>query len=1099
MAEKDYKEAAKVAAFKKRQGDHVHYQPLSVRAAKRQRAVARAHNGKPMRFVSLHHHSTYSFLDGFQLPEAHVRRATEINMQAIAMTEHGNIFSHVKLEKAAQAAGVKPIFGCEVYMGWTDDERKAQKKNHLTVLAKDEMGYRNLLQLVSRSWAEGFYHEPTVDPYWLVEHQKGLVVLSGCQGSALFTALVGGKHVAEEDASYERGLQVAAWFASRLDDYYVEVQAFPELTRTCDANPLLAQVAADVGVPLVATMDVHYTAPEEVEIQKILHNVRPGNKQTLEDQVRDWGYQAPLCLPPTDRSIYRRLRETGLTENQATEAIVSTEEIAQECNVVLPKLPVVHYPLPRGYDTEQDLWRAWLREGWFYRGIDKLAQAGVERYRAQLHHEMELIESKDFVGYFLIVADGVRYAKDQQIPVGPARGSAAASLCCYLLRITEVDPLRFPELQFERFLDPTREDMPDIDLDFAPSGIPLLREYYGRKYGDDCVGSVGTFGMYKSRAALDDVARVFKVPKHEVEKIKGLLIERSSGDLRASATIQDTMEQFEQVQEVVDTYPDLKYAMDLEGNAKSFGVHAAGLVVSNGPITDVCALLERTVDGHLRQVVSMDKYDAKRQGLEKLDFLSLATMEQIYDVLQQVGASVEDLYDIPLDDADTAQGFVDNDVVGIFQFDGRSMRFLNSMLKADTFREVAHAVTLVRPGPMLSGAAQHYIAVKNGAEHEHVHPALEAITSTTNYQVIFQEQVLRIVREIGGFDYTHRARIRKVMSAKRGEQEFNREWHRFRDGAAKLHDMDADTAMEIWNIITTAGAYVFNAAHSYAYGMLGWWCMYLKRHYPAQFYSAGLAKLPKGDDGVRHDSLRRDAVAKGLALLPPDRHSGTSWRARDKHTLVAGWEQIPGIGEVLAERISDYLVTCKGKRKVDLSQVPGVGPKTVATIQEFQHSSDPFGVEAVERALAAARAAVDEAGLPAPTHTAAEALAAPIGRQVVLGIPTHRNLRELFEVHRARTGEELDPATVKDPDNTEWVLMPVRDSSDSIQVIFSRRNYRHFKKAIWDIRLNKDVVLVEGSKVGGGNKDKGWGSNSGVFIVSKLWVIDVSEDVNGSA
>lgn len=1088
----DWKEKNKVAAFKERQHDHVHYQPLALRARKRQRAFARAHRGlKPMRFVSLHHHSTYSFLDGLQLPSAHVRRATEINMPALAMTEHGNTFSHAKLEQACMDAGVKPLFGCEVYTGWTD-ERRAQKKNHLTVLAKNEVGYRNLLELVSRSWADGFYHEPTVDPRWLVDMQEGLVVLSGCQGSALFTACVGGKHVADEDAGYKRGLRVAKWFSDRLDDYFVEVQAFPELAKTCTANPMLASIAKRIGRPLVATMDCHYTAPEEVEIQKVLHNVRPGNKRTLEDQVRDWGYDAPLCPPPTDRSIYRRLRATGLTHEQAAEAIVSTEEIAGACNVQLPKLEQVHYPLPPNVKTEVGLWRDWLKEGWHYRGIGSLAPADRERYRVQLKHEMELIESKDFVGYFLIVSDGIKAAKDEGIPVGPARGSAAASLCCWLLRITEVDPLQFPELSFERFLDPTRKDLPDIDLDIAPEGLPWLRDYYQAKYGVECVSTVGTFTMYKPKASVDDAAKVFRVPKYEADNLKDLLLERSSGDLRASAGVQDTVDQFDAARDIVDRYPDLRYAMDLEGNAKGFGTHAAGLVVANEPLHHVASVLTKEVKGEVRQVVGLDKYDAERQGLMKLDYLSLATLGQLYEVLRLLDWSVEDLYAIPLDDAEVVKGFQENDTVAIFQFDGRTMRFLNSMLKPDNFNEVAHAVTLARPGPMLSGASQQYIQVKNGAAHESVHPALDAITATTNYQVIFQEQILKIVREIGGFDYTHRAQIRKIIAKKRGEQEMNREWQRFREGAAKKQGMDEAEAKRVWDIIATAGAYVFNAAHSYSYGMLGWWCMYFKRHHPAEFFAAGLAKLPAGDDGVRHEGLRRDAFAKGLKLLPPGPASEVSWTTTRTGHLLAGWAQVPGVGPKKAPLYVDHFN--RGGTLANLDTLPGVGAKTIEKLQAFINKPDPFGVQALERALEIGRTTCAEGGLPAPTGVAQDVLDDERGKPLTLLLmPMKRNLRELFEVHRSRTGEELDPTTIKgfDPDKTEWVLMEARDGTGNLQLLFGRNHYPRFKKAIWDVNLGHDVVLVSGKKMLTGNT---WGKGGGIFYVHKMWVIDPEGD-----
>ena len=417
----------KSAAFERRDGECSHaHQTITMRARRRQRAAARAHVGlKPMTFVSLHHHSTLgSYLDGYQLPEAHVRRATEINMGAMAMTEHGNIDSHVKFEAAAEGTGVKPIFGCEFYTGFTDEARRTQRKYHLTVLAATPEGYQNLLKLVTLSFAEGFHYEPTISGDMLYRHRKGLIVLSGCQGSLLFCSAVGGKLIEEKDASYARARKVAQWFRAKFGDaYYIEVQAFPELDQTRRFAPMAENLSRELGIGLVGTMDCHYTAPEEVELQKVLHNVRPGEKRTLEEQVRSWGYEVPLCPPPNDRAIYRRLVATGISRGAAIEAIANTAEIAQRCNVTLPKLPMVRYPLPRGYTSEQDLWRDWLKDGWRYRKCNQLPAAEREQYKARLKYEMDLIESKGFISYFLIVSDSVKYAKDHDIPVGPARGS----------------------------------------------------------------------------------------------------------------------------------------------------------------------------------------------------------------------------------------------------------------------------------------------------------------------------------------------------------------------------------------------------------------------------------------------------------------------------------------------------------------------------------------------------------------------------------------------------------------------------------------------------------------------------------------------------
>lgn len=1103
---------AQVSTFTK-ECDHG-YQPIGVRARKRQRAAARRHgNLKPMRFVSLHHHSTYSYLDGFQLPEAHVRRATEINMGALAMTEHGNIFSHVKLEKAAEEQGVKPIFGCEVYCS----HDQTQKKNHLTLLAMNTQGYRNLLQLVSKSWAEGFYYEPTVSYKWLKQYSQGIICLSGCQGSALFTALVGGKFVDPADASYARGKKVAKFFKKIYGDrFFLEVQAFPELDKSCKANPMIERLGRELGIRLVATMDCHYTAPEEQEIQKLLHNVRPGEKRTLEDMVRDWGYEVPLCPPPTDMAIYRRLRGTGLSKAAALEAIISTEEIAQQCKVTLPKLPPVEFPLPKGFKTVKEFWRHQLKEGWRYRKCAQLPAKERARYKKQLAKEMEVIEAKGYESYFMVVQDFVVFAKDEQIPVGPARGSAAASLACWLLRITEVNPMLFDNLVFERFIDWSRADMPDIDLDFATYGRPIVREYGVAKYGEGCVNNIGTFTMYKSKLALDDVARVHQIPKYKVETVKNLLIERSSGDLRASATIEDTVGQFDEAAAVVGEHPELQLAMDLEGNVKGFGVHAAGLVISNGPITDVTAVLEKDIKGNLVQVVSMDKKDAERQGLEKLDFLALGTMDMIAEALHQLGMSVEELYELPLDDPKTIEGFRQNDVLGIFQFEGRAMRSINGALKPDNFDEICDVNALSRPGPLHNGAANAYIDVKRGAaKPERIHPALDAITEKTNFQIVYQEQILRAVVEIGGFDWTHASYIRKIISKKLGEQEFNRQWSRFWDGASTVHKrtdypkMDKATAKRIWGGLITSGSYAFNAAHSRSYGMIGYWSMWLKQHYPSVFFSSSLTKTRKGTGGGnvksqfkgatidRHVVLMRDAVKgkpecgrKPLKVMPPDAKSVVGWRAEGKDTLVAGLDQIPNIGPKKAEAMATYRDEHDISDWADYAAVSGIGPATIEKMTEFIERDDPFNIEGIDRTLDAVRDMLAEgwAGMPEPTHRAPEV---PYERGkdqkiVFLGMPIDVNLRDIFESNRARTGEELSRDSVRDPDKNEWVMILCTDGDEQVTIRVDRWRYPKFKKMVWGTKMGHDLLLVEGVK-------PGFRTAREVYV-RKMWVIDPDDD-----
>jgi DNA polymerase III subunit alpha len=1061
---------------------------------------------KEITFCSLHHHTTFSYLDGYGTPEGHIERAATLGMPAMALTEHGNVSSHVRLEQAAIAANVKPIFGCELYTGGIG-EAATQRKNHLTVLAENQEGYRNLLRLVSRGWSEGFYYEPTVAGSMLSEHKEGVVVLSGCSGSLLATSLVGGKNVAPEDASMERGRHVAERFKDALgDSFYLEVQAFPELDKTCNVNKALGELSEKLGIPLVATLDVHYTQPEESELQAILHNVRGQHRKSLEDLAKAWSYDVKLC-PIGDDALLKRLVHTGLSVKQAAQAIMNTKEIAQRCNVTLPKVDNLQFPLAgTGFDDPVALFRRWVNDGWKYRRFPSLPPQERQRYIERCKYEMTLIESKGFVDYFLVVSDAVRFAKDSGIPVGPARGSAAASLVCYLLRITEVEPMLFPTLMFERFIDVNRHDLPDIDLDFDDEERWRVRDYLVRKYGADRVGNIGTFTKYKGKNSLEDVQRSLYPENWEakaaVDEIKGLLLERSSGDLRASATIEDTIEMFPQVKAAFDRFPGLYKATLLEGNIRGMSVHAAGLVVANAPLTDFCAVYARQgIDGSVVEVVSLDKFDAEYLNILKIDALGLKTMGMIRLCLEQIGMSLEELYAIGLDDRSTIDGFREGDVVGIFQFDGRAMRSVNQGVIPDNFMEVCDINALARPGPLHSGATGDYIDAKHGRKASfHYHPIVDRVTEHTQFQVVYQEQILQIVRELGGFSWEEAARIRKIISKKRGEQEFNQQRDKFVQGAKK-HGMDKADANKVFSMLATAGAYAFNAAHCVSYGMLAYWTMWLKRNHPTAFYVASLRKTGGGDKKGREkqSQLLRDCAKKGIPVKSLHLNKcGTNW-TMDGDSIRPGFTQISGIGEktanvILAKReelgrFSDWS---------DVAKARGVGPIAIEKMQEFIEQEDPFQLTLLQETLDKVRKELingmpDQPGspfsLPRPTHTAAEVPYEKTERDVGvvwLGIIRDRNLKDLFEMHHSKTGEILDPGTVRDPHLNEWVVMTGEDDTDMMVVTIDRWRYRKFREQVWDIRVGQDLVLVRGLK-------KHFQARRAIYVTD-LWVIDPEDD-----
>lgn len=1047
--------------------------------------------GRPMRWASLHGHSTYSYLDGYGLPEDHMERAGDLQISAMALTEHGNIASHVKLEMAAEKLGVKPIYGCEFYAS----PGRTQKKNHLTVLAATDEGYQNLLRLSSEAASEeNFYYRPTLSGRSLNENRTGLLVLSGCLTSQLADSLVGGVLVEESEASYARGREVARRYRNALgDSYYLECQAFPELEKTRSVNGQLARISEELKIPLVATMDTHYPLPEHRELQAILHNLRSWGKETLEEQTRRWGYNVPLCFPERDSSIVERLIGTGLTRSQAQAAVLNTEEIAQRCNVTLPRHPTLRYPCPDG-KTAKQVWLEELRAGWAYRGFEALTGKARADYQARVKREREIIESKDFLDYFLLVGDVVRWAKDQGIPVGPARGSAAASLLCYLLRITEVNPMQFPDLVFERFIDVTRADLPDIDLDFASSRRGELYDYLVAKYGAECVANVGTFQMYKSKNSLDDVARVFKVPKWDIDRIKDVLIERSSGDLRASATIEDTIEQFAQAREVFELHPDLHWASQLEGNVKGVGVHAAGLIVSNGPLSHITAVTRKVVAGHLRDVITFDKYDSERQGLLKMDFLALNTMDLIDECLKATGMTLPELYKLPLDDEKVIDGFRRNDVIGIFQFEGRAMRSVCGAIRPDNFKEICDVNALARPGPLHNGSSNEYIDIKSGvAQPERIHPMLDHIVATTNYQIVYQEQILKIVTEIGNFDWTAASYIRKIISKKLGEQEFNRQWDKFRSGAVS-NGMDEATARRIWGACITAGAYAFNYAHCCAYGMLGYWAMHFKVYHPSVFFAAALRYCAGSKE--KELSLLRDTKRheRTLEILPPDiALSAAEWRPEGEQQLRMGFNQIPGI----ADKTSTQILAWRGEREdlrwSDLAEVKGIGKKTIEKIYEFTVHSDPLGIFKLRNDMGKVMLFIDEHGLPQPTHTAAQIPYERVESRrnlpvVWLGAVVDRNLRDLFESNMARTGVALDPSEVKDPDKNEWCIMLGVDEDEQVSITVDRYLYSDpfIKELVWGLRPGRDLVLVQGYKK--------WFQTARKIYVTNIWIIDPEDD-----
>lgn len=1034
-----------------------------------------------MKFVSLHHHTTYSYMDGFGPVRDHVARAAELGMPALAATEHGNVSSHVQLEKESQKAGIKPIFGLEAYCAPSNmREQKNRRKWHLTLLAENAEGYRNLMRIVTKSWADGFYQWPTVHGEWLQEHSEGIIALSGCADSLLSCTLLGGK--GRETGDEREALAVMRKFKRIFGDrYYVEAQMFPELERTRKLNPWFEQAAKKVGVPLVATADCHYPYPDDNKMQVILHTAGRGlgNVDTAESQ---WEYDIRLTLPSDDEKVLSRLRGTGLSDSAAWQAWDNTDEIAGRCNVELPKVDMLKFPLPRGAKSNEELIWEWLRRGWKFRwGSNRNMREHRKQYSDRIKYEMEMIVSKGYVDYFLMLSDAVRWAKNRGVAVGPARGSAAASLVCYMLRITEIDPIPFPNMLFERFIDITRTDLPDVDLDFDDERRSEVVQHMVDLYGADRVANVGTYTKYRGKNSLDDVARAHDIPSWEVQPIKDLMIERSGGDSRLDSSLEDTVGMFPNAAAVLEKHPNLKYALRLEGNYKSMSVHSAGLIISNAPLSDNVATYTRETAKHgRRRVVSVDKYDAEYLGMLKADFLGLTTMGMIRRALDAIGMKLQDLYEIELDDPEVIEAFNRNDVSGIFQFGGGATKIVNGDVKPDNFLELCDINALSRPGPLHSGTTQDYISIKHGkAKPDHLHPLIDEITKYTNFCIIYQEQILQIIRQIGGLPWTHIQEIRKIISLKKGEGAFNERYQDFINGAKELHNMEASLADKIWKRLVTAGQYAFNASHCVSYSMLAYWQMWLKVHHPQAYYAACLAKFKK-----QEYILLRDAMKHGLTILPPDlRRSGVTWEA-DGDSIRAGFTQIPGVGESVAAKIIESRIQDGPFRSWrDLERVSGIGPKTADKMASFCESDDPFQIHRVDKILALVRKAITSGQLmshdmngrliplPTPKYKGAEI---PTDRSNIpvtyIGIPKKRNPQDVIEDERARTGKSLEEVTasMKDPHLSKKMTVECFDDSDVlVYVRFSRWDFPRFADQLWNMNMDHDVLIVKGVKKGG--------------------------------
>ena len=743
-------------------------------------------------------------------------------------------------------------------------------------------------------------------------------------------------------------------------------------------------------------------------------------------------------------------------------------------------------------DTEK-LLKFWLNEGWKFRKIGKNLV-----YKERMIYEYNVIKDKPgFIDYFCMVSDLVRFAKKSGIAVGPGRGSSAASLMAYLLRITEIDPMQYP-MMFERFIDPQRSDLPDFDCDFEDERRHEIFEYARGKYGPEYVANIGTFTGYKGKNSLDDIARVYKVPKWAIDNIKNKLIERPDGHARHDKTLVDTFDTYSDIKKLVERFPVLQYAPRLEGNIRNFGVHAAGLVISPVPINDICATYSR--DG--KTAIAYNKYDAVYMNLLKIDVLSLSTLSMIRIALELIGKDMNFLYGMELDDERVMAGFTSGDVLGIFQYEGGTTRRICRDVAPITFQQIADINALSRPGPLASGTTEDYKRRRHSdsVDWQYAHDIIKQHTAWTYGLIVYQEQVLGIIRDLGNFAASDVNRIRNVIQYKLGANSFNELYGQFDKGAAE-HGLDERQASDVWDRMVSSAGYSFNIAHSISYAKIAYWSMFLKTYYPAAFYTASLIKCGDGKESIpRKQALMREAKLRGLEISAPDiLVSELSWKIDGKR-IVAGFTQIKGIGDKTAERIIEWRNAGEEEFGMDdffpdwddLNDIKGIGPKTIETIKEFCDSDDPFGLGTTGKILDSLRQDFNNnvlIGVPAPTHNSSEIVGngTPV---VFMGVPQKVKYYDAIEQLKKRSKEELSTEEalrqLDSPDLIKYCTIQCEDDfGETVFIRLSRWTYPKYSEHVSELELGRDVIIAKGvsSEFGG------------ISVQTKeLFVIDPYED-----
>ncbi len=816
------------------------------------------------KFTHLHVHSHYSLLDGLPKIDELLDYTKKLGMDSVALTDHGALYGAIEFYKKAKAKGIKPIFGCEVYMAYESMYQERPNidntRYHLVLLAKNETGYRNLVKLLTKAHLEGFYYKPRIDEELLAQYSEGLIGLSACLQGKIPQLILAKK--------IEQAKKTALKYQEILGkgNFYLELQHHPNIKEQKLVNDTLISFSKELGIPLVATNDSHYLRPEDAEVQDILMLINtgadPNDPERLTMKADDFSLRPPEQMIEDFKEV--------------PQAIENTQKIAEQCNFefVLGKTKLPHFETPNNKTPDEYIKELCIK------GIKKrYGEHPKKEVLERLEYELGVIKKMGFASYFLIVQDFVNWAKEKRIVVGPGRGSVGGSLVAYALGITNIDPLKY-NLLFERFLNPARVSMPDIDLDFTDRRRDEVIEYVSEKYGKNRVAQIITFGTMAARAAIRDVGRALGYPYSYCDKVAKMI--------PFGHTLDETLAKIPEFRQLYETDPKaeklINFAKKLEGVARHASTHACGVVISDTPLDEIVPLQHPTQDDEAI-VTQYEMHSIEDLGLLKMDFLGLKNLTIIEDTLARIYAVQNkkvDIENIPLDDKKTYQLLQKGETIGVFQLESGGFQRYLKQLKPTEFEDIVAMVALYRPGPM--SLIPEYIDRKKGKKRvEYLHPKLKEILENTYGICIYQEQLMLIAQKLAGFSLSEADILRKAVG-KKIKSLLMEQKEKLIQGMKK-NGIEERIARKIWEWILPFARYGFNRSHSCAYATIAYQTAYLKAHYPIEFMAALLTS--EKADVERIGFLIEECKKMGIEVLPPDINQ--SWR---NFTVIPGKKQI---------------------------------------------------------------------------------------------------------------------------------------------------------------------------------------------------------------